>query len=128
LLHLGGTKKCIIDSHNTGGTVAGLLSTFYHTKIKSDKNYQSHGASGPFSLPFSSTLSRFHSYVLNRPAAAIYSLLSFVACIAPRATVHVYGVIPLQIWVVVSGIFVYDVYRTTDNMVCNFQTIHFFAA
>lgn len=50
--------------------------------------------------------------------AAIYSTLSFLACHAPRMTLLLYGIIPVPIWLAVSGIFAYDTYRTAADKVC----------
>ncbi|KAF8211332.1 hypothetical protein K438DRAFT_1807129 [Mycena galopus ATCC 62051] len=48
-------------------------------------------------------------------SAAIYSTLSFLACAAPRMTLLLYGIIPVPIWLAVSGIFAYDTYRTAAD-------------
>lgn len=55
-------------------------------------------------------------------SAAIYSVVSFLACVAPRMTFQLYGIIPIPAWLAVTGIFAYDTYsaindkrRTTDT-------------
>ncbi|KAF9468965.1 hypothetical protein BDZ94DRAFT_1245056 [Collybia nuda] len=55
-------------------------------------------------------------------SAAIYSVVSFLACVAPKMTFQLYGIIPVPAWLVVAGIFTYDTYsaindkrRTTDT-------------
>ncbi|KAJ7283877.1 hypothetical protein C8J57DRAFT_1293856 [Mycena rebaudengoi] len=48
-------------------------------------------------------------------SAAIYSILSFAACAVPRSTLLLYGIIPLPMWMAVSGIFAYDTYRTATD-------------
>ncbi|KAK2466498.1 hypothetical protein APHAL10511_002140 [Amanita phalloides] len=45
-------------------------------------------------------------------SASIYSTISFLACVAPRMTFQLYGIIPIPAWLVVSGIFAYDTYST----------------
>ncbi|KAK7061550.1 rhomboid-like protein 12, mitochondrial [Favolaschia claudopus] len=48
-------------------------------------------------------------------SAAIYSTLSFLAFAAPRMTLLLYGIIPVPIWLAVSGIFAYDTYLTASD-------------
>ncbi|KAJ7179316.1 hypothetical protein C8R46DRAFT_1073382 [Mycena filopes] len=48
-------------------------------------------------------------------SAAIYSAISFLAFSAPRMTLLLYGIIPVPIWLAVSGIFSYDLYRTAAD-------------
>ncbi|KAJ6539150.1 hypothetical protein B0H19DRAFT_960645 [Mycena capillaripes] len=48
-------------------------------------------------------------------SAAIYSTLSFLAFRAPTMTLLLYGIIPVPIWLAVSGIFAYDTYRTATD-------------
>ncbi|KAJ7774349.1 hypothetical protein DFH07DRAFT_801130 [Mycena maculata] len=48
-------------------------------------------------------------------SAAVYSTLSFLAFSAPRTTLLVYGIIPVPIWLVVGGLFSYDLYRTAAD-------------
>jgi len=48
-------------------------------------------------------------------SAAIYSAISFLAFQAPRMTLLLYGIIPVPIWLAVSGIFAYDTYRTAAD-------------
>ncbi|TFY80270.1 hypothetical protein EWM64_g3740 [Hericium alpestre] len=69
-----------------GGIFSSLTSLQWHN-LRQDKHYASLGASG-----------------------AIYSVVSFFACIAPRATFLLFGIIPCPAWAVVSGIFLYDSY------------------
>ena len=39
---------------------------------------------------------------------ALYGVLSFFACLAPRATFLIFGIIPCPAWLCISGIFVWD--------------------
>ncbi|KAF7352964.1 RHOMBOID-like protein 12, mitochondrial [Mycena venus] len=48
-------------------------------------------------------------------SAAIYSTISFLAFSAPRMTLLLYGIIPVPIWLAVSGIFAYDTYLTAAD-------------
>ncbi|KAF7313655.1 TKL/TKL-ccin protein kinase [Mycena chlorophos] len=48
-------------------------------------------------------------------SAAIYSMLSFLACAAPRMQLLLYGIVPVPIWLVVSGSFAYESYRTAKE-------------
>ncbi|KAJ7047564.1 hypothetical protein C8F04DRAFT_1059331 [Mycena alexandri] len=48
-------------------------------------------------------------------SAAIYSAISFLAFSAPKMTLLLYGIIPVPIWLAVSGIFTYDLYRTAAD-------------
>ncbi|KAJ7095184.1 hypothetical protein B0H15DRAFT_828427 [Mycena belliarum] len=48
-------------------------------------------------------------------SAAIYSVLSFLACHSPKSTLLLYGIIPMPIYLAVGGIFTYDLYRTATD-------------
>ncbi|KAF8631162.1 hypothetical protein AX15_002501 [Amanita polypyramis BW_CC] len=48
-------------------------------------------------------------------SASIYSTISFLACVAPRMTFQLYGIIPIPAWLAVSGIFAYDTYSTVTK-------------
>ncbi|KAF7301446.1 TKL/TKL-ccin protein kinase [Mycena indigotica] len=48
-------------------------------------------------------------------SAAIYSMMSFLACAAPRMTILVYGIIPVPIWLAVTGLFTYESSRTASD-------------
>ncbi|KAJ7276198.1 hypothetical protein B0H12DRAFT_1084104 [Mycena haematopus] len=75
-----------------GGAIAQLGSTAYTNIFQNGRDPYSLGAS-----------------------AAIYSTLSFLACTAPRMTLLLYGIIPVPIWLAVSGIFAYDTYLTAAD-------------
>jgi hypothetical protein len=54
---------------------------------------------------------------LTSIAAAIYSIVSFLACVAPRMTFQLYGIIPIPAWLAVTGIFAYDTYSAIKDKV-----------
>ena len=54
----------------------------------------------------------------KRDAGAIYSIVSFLACVAPKMTFQLYGIIPVPAWLLVTGLFSYDLYRTVKKEVC----------
>ena len=54
----------------------------------------------------------------ERDAGAIYSIVSFLACVAPKMTFQLYGIIPVPAWLLVAGLFSYDLYRTVKKEVC----------
>ncbi|KAJ6510006.1 hypothetical protein C8R47DRAFT_1096396 [Mycena vitilis] len=75
-----------------GGAIAQLGSTAYSNLFQNGRDPYSLGAS-----------------------AAIYSTLSFLAFRAPTMTLLLYGIIPVPIWLAVSGIFAYDTYLTAAD-------------
>ncbi|KAI0092750.1 hypothetical protein BDY19DRAFT_983336 [Irpex rosettiformis] len=75
-----------------GGLVSSLTSLWFNNVYKPKPNYSSHGASG-----------------------AMYAVISFLACAAPRATFQLYGIIPVPAWLCVSGLFLYDVYSSIND-------------
>ncbi|KAF8351133.1 hypothetical protein F5887DRAFT_194540 [Amanita rubescens] len=48
-------------------------------------------------------------------SACNYSVISFLACVAPKMTFQFYGIIPVPAWLAVSGIFAYDTYSTVSK-------------
>lgn len=50
-------------------------------------------------------------------SGAIYSVVSFFACVAPTATFSLFGIIPLPAWAFVTGIFLYDGYSAVNQKV-----------
>lgn len=50
-------------------------------------------------------------------SGAIYSVISFFACVAPTATFALFGIIPLPAWAFVTGIFLYDGYSAVNSKV-----------
>jgi hypothetical protein len=56
-----------------------------------------------------------HSYYIG----AIYSIVSLFACVAPTTTFQLYGIIPVPAWLLVTGLFSYDLYSTLSNKVRN---------
>jgi hypothetical protein len=49
--------------------------------------------------------------------AAIYAVVSFLACVAPKLTFQLYGIIPIPAWLAVIGIFTYDTYSAVSDKV-----------
>lgn len=48
---------------------------------------------------------------------AIYSIVSLFACVAPTAKFQLYGIVPVPAWILVTGLFSYDLYSTLSNKV-----------
>ena len=48
---------------------------------------------------------------------AIYSVVALLACVAPRMTFQLYGIIPIPAWLAVTGLFAYDMYSTLADKV-----------
>jgi len=69
-----------------GGLVASVGSMVWNLVVKG-RDAASYGASG-----------------------AIYSVVSFLACVAPTMTFQLYGIIPVPAWLLVTGVFAYDTY------------------
>ncbi|KAI0346922.1 rhomboid-domain-containing protein [Trametopsis cervina] len=68
-----------------GGIFSSFGSTWFHNVFAPRVNYSSHGASG-----------------------AVYSVVSFLACVAPTMTFQLYGIIPVPAWLLVTGVFLWD--------------------
>ena len=43
-------------------------------------------------------------------SGALCAIMSFTACLSPKSTVLLYGLVPLPLWGCVVGIFLYDLY------------------
>ncbi|RDB23288.1 RHOMBOID-like protein 12, mitochondrial [Hypsizygus marmoreus] len=56
-------------------------------------------------------------------SAAIYGVISFLACVAPKMTFQLYGLIPIPAWLAVSGIFAYDTYSALNDSRKGIDTI-----
>ena len=50
---------------------------------------------------------------------AIYSIVTLFACVAPTTTFQLYGIVPVPAWLLVTGLFSYDLYSTLSNRVRN---------
>ncbi|KAF8665590.1 hypothetical protein AX16_000047 [Volvariella volvacea WC 439] len=74
------------------GGVAANLATLVWSNIVKGRDQSSHGAS-----------------------AAIYAVVSFLACSAPRMTFQLYGIIPIPAWAAVVGIFAFDTYSAVTD-------------
>ncbi|CCM02836.1 uncharacterized protein FIBRA_04948 [Fibroporia radiculosa] len=69
----------------SGGLFASVASVFWHKTIKHHNNYSSYGASG-----------------------ALFAIVSFFACVAPRAKLYLFAVVPVPAWALVTGIILWD--------------------
>lgn len=125
-LYLGGRRLSRalwshIDYASTGGLVSSLTSLWFNNVFRPSQknNYSSHGASGTVSAINSGQLRSFNS--LCHIAGAIYSIVSFFACVAPRAQFALFGIIPMPAWLVVTGVFLIDGYSALNNKVCRFS-------
>lgn len=58
-----------------------------------------------------------HVLWFNRGTGAIYSVISFMACVAPRAKFLVFGIIPVPAWGCVTGLFAYDFFNAVTEQV-----------
>ncbi|KIK08582.1 hypothetical protein K443DRAFT_563619 [Laccaria amethystina LaAM-08-1] len=86
---LGG--RSFVFLYMGGGLVSALVGMGYANLIdKQDR--PAHGASG-----------------------AIYSVVALLACVAPRMTFQLYGIIPIPAWLAVTGLFAYDTYSTVAD-------------
>ncbi|TFY52391.1 hypothetical protein EVJ58_g10044 [Rhodofomes roseus] len=75
------------------GAVASVISLYWNNVArKTRENYQSHGASG-----------------------AIYSIVSLFACVAPRAQILLFAIVPIPAWAFVTGIFLWDGYSAMTD-------------
>jgi len=75
-----------------GGGVFGNLVSFGWHRAKDDNRYSSHGASG-----------------------AIYAVLSFFACVAPKTVFYVYGIVPVPAWAIIPGVLLWDTWGSLSN-------------
>ncbi|OSC99199.1 rhomboid-domain-containing protein [Trametes coccinea BRFM310] len=48
-------------------------------------------------------------------SGAIYSVVSFFACVAPTTTFLLFGIVPVPAWAFVTGIFLYDGYSAVNQ-------------
>jgi rhomboid-like protein len=56
-------------------------------------------------------------------SGAIYSIVSFFACVYPKATFLIFGIVPCPAWVFVAGIFSYDMYRSVKDVRTRTDTV-----
>ncbi|KAA1466155.1 rhomboid-domain-containing protein [Dentipellis sp. KUC8613] len=72
----------------------GLVSSMTSLQFNKDRpGYASHGASG-----------------------AIYAVISYFACMAPRATFLLFGIVPMPAWAFVGGVFLFDSYSAMSDI------------
>ncbi|EPQ59549.1 rhomboid-domain-containing protein [Gloeophyllum trabeum ATCC 11539] len=74
-----------------GGILSSGLSLLWSEQVKK-RDTSSQGASG-----------------------AIYAVISFFACVAPRAELLIFGIVPCPAWIVVGSLFVYDSWRSITD-------------
>ncbi|KAF8528883.1 rhomboid-domain-containing protein [Hysterangium stoloniferum] len=58
---------------------------------------------------------RNHHSVHGANSGAIYAVISFMACVAPRASFLIFGIIPVPAWGCVGGLFAYDLYNAVNE-------------
>ncbi|KAH9938422.1 uncharacterized protein B0H18DRAFT_866411, partial [Fomitopsis serialis] len=56
-----------------------------------------------------------HSDLTLSTTGAIYSIVSFYACVAPRSQILLFAIIPLPAWAFVTGIFLWDGYSAMTD-------------
>jgi len=93
-----------------GGIFASFTSIFY-ARWTDKGNYSSHGASGKTQ----NCICSLSDCLLLK--GAIYSIVSLLACVAPKMTFQLYGIIPIPAWLAVGGLFAYDFYSTMSRKV-----------
>ena len=100
-LYLGGASVHVYSSSeitnaadSSGGIVSSVAGIAWRNYKQGKQSGGSHGASG-----------------------AIYSVVSFFACVAPTASFYMFGVLPLPAWAVVTGIFLWDGYSAMNEHV-----------
>lgn len=49
-------------------------------------------------------------------SAAVYGVVSYLACYAPTMTFQLYGIVPIPAWICVSGLFAYDLYSSMNGL------------
>lgn len=98
----------------TAGVVASVISLYWNCVVKKNHgNHASHGASGeqqPQIAPTDGPSSSCH-------LGAIYSIVSLFACVAPRAQILLFAIIPLPAWAFVTGIVLWDGYSAITDKV-----------
>ncbi|KAJ3521380.1 hypothetical protein NM688_g9023 [Phlebia brevispora] len=74
-----------------GGIISSFVSLWWHARMN-HPDMHSHGASG-----------------------AIYSVVTFFACAAPRTTFYLFAIVPVPAWLCVSGLFAWDAYSAVTD-------------
>ncbi|GJE84614.1 rhomboid-domain-containing protein [Phanerochaete sordida] len=75
-----------------GGIFCSLASLWWNNSVKHRSMYSSHGASG-----------------------AVYAVISFFACVAPKAQFALFGILPIPAWAFVTGVFLMDGYESLSD-------------
>ncbi|PPQ93414.1 hypothetical protein CVT25_004485 [Psilocybe cyanescens] len=83
-----------------GGGLISSISSLTYARMTGKGDYASHGASG-----------------------AIYTIVTLLACVAPKLTFQLYGIIPVPAWLAVTGFFTYDMYRTISERTGTTDTV-----
>ncbi|KAF5393903.1 hypothetical protein D9757_000210 [Collybiopsis confluens] len=91
VLSILGTQK-FLSLYIGGGLASSFGSMFWHNKIQ-HHDTNSLGASG-----------------------AVFATTSFLACVAPKMTFQIYGIIPVPAWLFVSGILAFDAVSAMKNV------------
>ena len=92
------------------GLVASMSSLWWHSSVKKDPRFSSLGASGVSCNSIFTKIVCSLGYLLCIQSGALYGVLSFFACLVPRATFLIFGIIPCPAWLCISGVFVWDGY------------------
>lgn len=115
-MHLISFHSSVLNSSlsHSAGVVASVISLYWNSVVKKNhSNHASHGASGEYRTKHlfpggSSWPCRL---------GAIYSIVSLFACVAPRAQILLFAIIPLPAWAFVTGIVLWDGYSTITDKV-----------
>ncbi|KAI3596780.1 serine protease family [Moniliophthora roreri] len=84
-------SKSFLGLYFAGGLIATITSMFFHNKVR-NRDPHCLGAS-----------------------AAVYSIVTLLACVAPNLTFQIYGIIPVPAWLCVSGMFAYDMFGAVKD-------------
>lgn len=84
----------------SGGIASSVITLYYNEMLLKQSQRVVLGASGELKLTSTEL------YKLG--AGAIYTIISFLACVAPKATFLIFGIIPLPAWGCVTGLFTWD--------------------
>ncbi|KAE9391625.1 rhomboid-domain-containing protein, partial [Gymnopus androsaceus JB14] len=90
VLGILGTRR-FLSLYIGGGLISSFGSMLWHNAYK-HRDVPSMGASG-----------------------AVFATTSFLACVAPKMTFQIYGIIPVPAWLFVSGVFIWDAYSSLTD-------------
>ena len=109
-LYLGGRilpfwfDRVNINQKMSGGIASSVVTIFVNEMVLHQKRVV-HGASGMCKLISG------NCWLFDVDAGAIYAVISFMACIAPKAKFLVFGIVPVPAWGCVTGLFAYDLFN-----------------